>query len=694
MKKYLLSITCALAALLVLSCAKETSVQQQEPQTRTTMIDRWTAIDQTPYMKAPVAGPTVTVNAGFEDTKANLVVGETSAKVVWTAGDSFMMYGYNGGWEAAGFSTTQSGEKVTFTSSHVLPTSTYQHSIFGPTPKLSYSEEDGLLYGLNVPIAQDAVAGTIKNDYQYAYARTTSPSTEDFNFKNMLALVRFKMTGAAASTVTSVTLRGASPLAGDCVLIPSAEGVPQLTCSIKFGGDVSSSAVTLSGTFAADTWYYFAVIPGTQAGLTLTFADDGANTTTKVSAKVIHFTRGHISSLGSFDLGDTLGDAVDNSPIKYMEASAGATKPVTIAIIPEGFTQPEMPKYEMLAKAATNTLFSVEPFKTYKNYFNVYILKVASNASGARITDGTAEEKTRDCYFESTWGKDSYLGANAMQANSDKIFNFVSANCPDIGSIHTIDEVPVLMIINDSRYGGINWTSPEGRAYCMAPYTDEGDALSWPYPILEAQDDENPASPTITTPEARYSELGITPAISNVGNWLNIMVHEFGGHCFSRLNDEYWYDSDKSAVTTLASYTWPVPFGLNVSATYSNPGKSETTDGWQFLLDGKTSLAAQNPLYSRIGVYQGGDVSVHNRWRSERISCMIDNRFYFSTFQRWLIVKRIMQLSGSSFNAKSFWENDNPTDPNRDIVASPVMMQGNPVPPRPVPLLPPPVLVD
>lgn len=697
MKKYLLSSTCMLATLLVLSCSKETSVQQPEPQTRATMIDPWTAIDQTPYMAAPVEGPTVTVSAGFEDTKAGLVVGETSAKVEWTAGDSFTMYGYDGSsFNAAIFTTTGSGEKVTFTSPHALPASTYQHCVFGPElVRLGHNDARGTFFGINVPVVQDAVAGKIKDNYQYAYARTASPSTDDFHFKNMLALVRFKMTGAAASTVTSVTLRGATPLAGDCVLLPSAEGEPQLTYSVAFTYDVPSSVVTLSGTFVPDTWYYFAVVPGTQTGLTLTFADDSANTTTKVSGKTVNFTRGHISSLGAFDLGDALGDAVDNSPIKYMTASAEAPKPVTLAIIPDGFTQPEMPKYEMLAKSAANALFNVEPFKSYREYFNVYILKVASNASGARITDGNDEERTRDCYFESTWGRSSYSGANAMAANDTKIFNFVKTNCQDIiDGIHTITEVPVLMIINDTRYGGINWSYSDGSAFCMAPYTYEGGSLSWSYPNLEAAADEDPSSATITTPAARYTELGITPSASNVGNWLNTMVHEYGGHCFSRLDDEYWYDEDKPVADVPDCYTWPVPFGLNVSTTYTNPGKTATTEGWQFLLDKKAALTATSPLYGRIGVYQGGDVSIHNRWRNERISCMIDNRYYFSAFQRWLIVKRIMSLSGSSFKETDFWAKDNPVDPNRDIAVSPVMMQEDPVSPRPVPMLPPPVLID
>ncbi len=51
----------------------------------------------------------------------------------------------------------------------------------------------------------------------------------------------------------------------------------------------------------------------------------------------------------------------------------------------------------------------------------------------------------------------------------------------------------------------------------------------------------------------------------------------------------------------------------------------------------KTSLVSTNSKYDRIGVFHGGGVSLFNRWRSEEVSCMIDNRPYFSAWQRALI---------------------------------------------------------
>lgn len=748
MKKNSIFICMVVLPLMLASCAKSVFIENPEPEIQSGLIDPWTASTKLTETKAYPGNP-VAISADFTSTKSHLEASGSAMKVVWDANDQFKMLACSDKWYGATYTTTSGGERAEFTPDYGMPSDVALHSFYAPLCTVSHlaSLDDEWGFGINIPTEQTAVANNVQKGLNYAYAKTSS-TTEDFHFRSMLALVRFKMSGSIASSVTSVTLRGVTNLAGDCVLVPEADGTPVLTFSKEFTGDVASTTVTLTGTFTAGTDYYIAVVPGTQSSFTLVFSDGGGNSTTKIATKSVTFARGVINDIGVIDLGGEFTDPATPSmeTIKWNTASAGAAKPVTIAVIPDGFTAAEMPKYEMLANAAMNTLFNVEPFKSYKKYFNVYILKVASNESGANVTDGSGNViEAHDCYFGSGWGASSYndlkagyrKGEGGTNKFHDIVFEYVTANCPDITSIggstvyHTIDEVPVLMIINDTRYGGINITYSSGRSYCLAPYTYSGGGLSWSYPSQEAVSDMNPSAYYATkssetyytdikaayqnTTSERYTEVG-----SNSGNWLNTMVHEFGGHCFSRLADEYWYgpqyflthyvmnesqaidESIKDAVTHIDGYQYSVPFRNNVSATYYNPGYDTGTyaaNGWQFLLEKKAELAASNPLYNRIGVYQGGNVSMMNRWRSERVSCMIDNRFYFSTFQRYLIVKRIMSLAGKTFDSEAaflaaFWAKDVPIDPVRDIAVSPVMGESNAVPPRPVPMLPPPVLVE
>ena len=86
-------------------------------------------------------------------------------------------------------------------------------------------------------------------------------------------------------------------------------------------------------------------------------------------------------------------------------------------------------------------------------------------------------------------------------------------------------------------------------------------------------------------------------------------------------------------------------------------------------LDRQGELMELDPRYGRIGVFQGGATYMYGCWRSERASGMMDDRLYFSAWQRYLIVRRIMTLSGdlSSFNFDSWLAKDVTIDPLRDL---------------------------
>jgi hypothetical protein len=143
--------------------------------------------------------------------------------------------------------------------------------------------------------------------------------------------------------------------------------------------------------------------------------------------------------------------------------------------------------------------------------------------------------------------------------------------------------------------------------------------------------------------------------------------HEFtvdGKQCLAvhgSLADEYWNGTSYSTSTTIKSHDWTVPAGLNVSGSYDNVPWQED------LLDNMAMLSSIDSRYpDRIGRFQGGDTYPLNRWRSEKISCMIDNRQYFSAWQRDLIVRRIFSLAGETFSFSDFIASDVTVDPVRE----------------------------
>ena len=692
MSKRILWAAAALAALVACEKSYEEPsapvVPEAEPENATPWILK-NMFDEA----EPASGAPFTIRADFGGTRAHIEMNEagTYAQSVWKAGDAARIFAIDlssGGYQYAEMTAATGGASVEFNTSSGLTMGSPFYVTFPASSKVAKSNGRPL-FGVNIPAEQEAVAGGIKDGYTVAYV--TVQSTDEFlHFKNKVSLVRFRMSGAIASQVKSVTIKGISPLAGDAVLLVDSEGEASYTDRVSFGSDVKSLTVTLSGNFEAGQDYYLVLKPGTQSSFKMIFADGEGQSTTKISTGFT-FPEGRISDFGTIDLGDAFtDDNVSYEPIPYMTATAGAAKPVTIAVIGDGFTKDQMSDFEMLAKAGIDALMNTEPYKSYSDYFNVWILKAASKESGASITDGNGNVTTFvDTYFGSKWGESSY---SDMAANATEVYNFVSENCPDIkNGIHPIQEVPVLLIVNDERYGGICHSSSNGQGYGMVPWTGHGRALSWSFPSNMASTD-NPL-PTPVTNEVLQANYRKTTAEemaaikTNSGDWRNTLVHEFGGHCFGRLSDEYWSGTNLNYQSgPISSQTWPVPFGQNLAHDpTAAPWKSDLLD---YPL---ATLVEKDANYGRIGAFQGGGTYMYGRWRSEMLSCMIDNRFYFSTWQRMLIVQRIMTLSGSTFDVESFWANDVTTDPVRDTNVSSVMGDIS-LPVQIMPPLPEPVL--
>ena len=684
---------CAIA-LGLYGCAK---VEVSEA--TATVLDDLSALVPFSVTPAPDGG-SVTILAGFAEnpgTRSRLEAGASAAQVLWTAGDSFRcLFNSEEGLFGAMFTTQDDGvSEAAFTSNNYLEGDDFQ--CFYPDVNKYTIINGDLVFGMNLPVTQQAVAGGIAEGLNRAYAHAdhlNGTMDETVRFYNLPALLKFRMDGAVVSQVREITFYGTGNIAGDVVLYRK-EGMPTVYPGISFYGDEHSSKVILQGEFTSDTDYFIALWPGQISGFRMEFSDGENCSTVKYSSKNVTFERSRIKDFGIIHLGDDFGaqDDTDYTPVLYMAATEG-TKPVTIAVIPEGFTPEEMPLYEMLAKSGLNALFDTEPYKTYRKRFNAYILKVPSLESGASITDGNGNVTTTVAtYFNARWGQNSYMD---MRADEATVFAFVQENCPDIvNGIHPLNEVPILMIINDKRYGGICWNWSNGEGYGMVPYTYGGEGMTWSFPSIVSNTDDplpEPVDDNVLqnnyhwTTQEEYEELGY----SN-GDWRNTLVHEFGGHCFGRLGDEYWNGTILNHINGgLGDHTWPVPFSLNL-------GSDPASVPWkEALLDRQEVLTALDPHYGRIGVYQGGGNYLYGRWRSEKISCMIDNRFYFSAWQRYLITRRIFTLSDDldNFSFDSWLAKDVTTDPVRDIAPGSTPGRQEHRTYRPVPPLPPPVLIE
>lgn len=658
------------------------------------------AVEPAAGVSAP-AGAQFSVYAGFADpaqTRSRLEPGESEAKLLWTRGDSFYcLFNYNeGSYNYTLFSTQDDGVTSASFSTYTTLSGTGFHCIYPNLPKFGVLPDGSFLYGLNLPVNQNAVAGGIEEGMNraFAYADQLTKTLDDpLTLNNAISLLKFRLDGAIVSQVKEITFTATGAIAGDRSFL-NVDGFLSESPSYYFTDDVKSSKVVLKGDFEAGKDYYIALWPRQTSGFKMEFSDGVGASTVKRSSKTLTFERSRIKDFGTISLGDEfVSGGAGVEAVRYMTATEG-TKPVTVAVIPEGFTMDELPLFEQLARSGVDALFSTEPYKTYRNRFNVYFLKAASPQSGASVTDGNGTvTKSVSTLFSAAWGETTH---GDMRADDSKVFAFVNEYCPDIvNGIHPISEVPIIMIINDTRYGGICWSYSNGQGFGMIPYTRGGGGLSWQYESIMAATDDPIPTPSSSEDLQNYYRFTTQEDLAELGqsngDWRNILVHEFGGHCFGRLGDEYWSSEQLKYINGgIDGHTWPVPMALNVASDPAAAPWKET------LLDRRDDLTALDPHYSRIGVYQGAMGYIYGRWRSEKISCMIDNRFYFSAWQRYLIAKRIFTLSGDAagFTFESWLAKDITVDPVRDKDASltPGMQEHRTY--TPVGPLPPPVLVE
>ncbi|MFD0989918.1 M64 family metallopeptidase [Mariniflexile jejuense] len=135
-------------------------------------------------------------------------------------------------------------------------------------------------------------------------------------------------------------------------------------------------------------------------------------------------------------------------------------KRINLVILSEGYQTSELAKFKTDATNFTNELFNQSPFKEYANYFNVHIIKVPSNESGADHP-GTATDVTEpasplrfvDTYFNATFDSFGYhrllfyeIDGNYANNTQAKIHAVLAANFP------TYDQA--LILVNSTVYGG------------------------------------------------------------------------------------------------------------------------------------------------------------------------------------------------------------------------------------------------
>lgn len=250
-------------------------------------------------------------------------------------------------------------------------------------------------------------------------------------------------------------------------------------------------------------------------------------------------------------------------------------------------------------KEAYGYLFDVEPYKTYKDYFNVYAVFGLSDDSGV----GTANV-IREAKFGS-----QYQIAEGVAPDEKICFEYACKTPIDNDVAHTL----IVLIPNTTDYGGATYMWGDGSAIALCPKSSD----AYPY------------------------------------DFRGIVQHEACGHGFGKLADEYIYSN--AFISSCSCPHKHVSGFMNFKKLgwYKNlslSGNMKEVDWSHFIFD---------PKYSNIvDVYEGGFFHTRGIYRSEPNSCMNNNIPYFSAISRQAIVERIKEYAGETFSLDEFYEKD------------------------------------
>lgn len=263
--------------------------------------------------------------------------------------------------------------------------------------------------------------------------------------------------------------------------------------------------------------------------------------------------------------------------------------------------------------------FGIEPYKTYKPYFNIYTVVGMSPDSGMGTVNTIKEAKFGSQYSLSGIEPDTQTTYEyAMKATTVNESN--------------LNQTLVVMVENTTDYGGVCYMWGDGSAIAVCPMSRDA------YPF----------------------------------DFRGIVQHEAGGHGFAKLADEYIY---KNAF--IESCGCPNPHLPNFYAgkelgwyrNLSTNGDYKTVE-WAHLF--------ANPDYSNVvDMYEGGYFHTRGIFRSEATSCMNNNIPYYSAISRQEMVERIKRYAGEEFSLAEFYAKDVRDASNNDFVTRSLEVEDN-----------------
>ena len=301
----------------------------------------------------------------------------------------------------------------------------------------------------------------------------------------------------------------------------------------------------------------------------------------------------------------------------YTHQTAGVGKGVNIVLMGDCFDAKDISegKYLKAMQDAYTYFFDIEPYVTYKDYFNVYSVFGMSADSGM----GTVNT-IREARFGS-----QYTLNEGVSPDFETVF---AAACTVDAINDDVAKTLVILVENSAEYSGLCYMWGDGSAVALVPMSND---------------------------PAPYDFRGL-------------VHHEAGGHGFGKLADEYIYHN--AFIQSCSCICCGHIDAINAMKRYGFYENISLTGSMQEV---PWSHMIYDPQYSNVvDVYEGAYMHTRGVWRSEATSCMNNNIPYYNAISREAMVKRIMKYAGEEYSFEAFKAMDYESLPSASTLYAPM----------------------
>ena len=280
--------------------------------------------------------------------------------------------------------------------------------------------------------------------------------------------------------------------------------------------------------------------------------------------------------------------------VALSQATSNCANKFNIVILGDGYQKKDLAvggKFERSAKSVMDSFFAIEPYKTFKDRFNVYMVTYQSNDEG---TDIRSSSITKDTYFN------SYCqgGGNtaAYVDGTDKVINAVKAAVGS-GDAQYYRSIAILLINTDEQAGSTGY-----------PFRDYKSGFV-----------------------NGYASFSIAVLAANSSGTNGLVKHEAGGHAFGRLADEYYSGSNTA------------------SSSNKNDLSNWHKKGWYWNVNptnsGNYYMFTNSSYSSEVGFIEGAWGYAYGIYRPTQGGMMQSNTGVFNAPSRHAIYHRIITES-------------------------------------------------